>query len=138
MSTITVVSHAPAPPPQPRRFHIKSAGGWWLPANTIVLPDRRRYSVAFALCVSVPDQPGHRGVLTRVNRVARFQAWTDTRGDAWHRAVRRLFAGRHLACTCPIDQPCHADVLLRLANSPVPDLPAAATSSDAGVGRSTP
>jgi hypothetical protein len=24
--------------------------------------------------------------------------------------------GRDLACWCPIDQPCHADVLLRLAN----------------------
>ena len=25
-------------------------------------------------------------------------------------------AGRDLACWCPLDQPCHADVLLRLAN----------------------
>ena len=24
--------------------------------------------------------------------------------------------GRHLACWCPLDQPCHADVLLELAN----------------------
>jgi hypothetical protein len=26
-------------------------------------------------------------------------------------------AGRDLACWCPLDQPCHADVLLELANS---------------------
>ena len=25
-------------------------------------------------------------------------------------------AGRDLACWCPLDQPCHADVLLELAN----------------------
>jgi hypothetical protein len=25
--------------------------------------------------------------------------------------------GKDLACWCPLDQPCHADVLLRLANS---------------------
>lgn len=25
-------------------------------------------------------------------------------------------AGKDLACWCPLDQPCHADVLLRLAN----------------------
>ena len=25
--------------------------------------------------------------------------------------------GRNLACWCPLDQPCHADVLLELANS---------------------
>lgn len=26
-------------------------------------------------------------------------------------------AGRDLACWCPLDQPCHADVLLELANN---------------------
>ena len=26
-------------------------------------------------------------------------------------------AGRDLACWCPLDQPCHADVLLELANT---------------------
>lgn len=28
--------------------------------------------------------------------------------------------GRDLACWCPLDQPCHADVLLDLANRPEP------------------
>ncbi|MFY1595432.1 DUF4326 domain-containing protein [Micromonospora sp. WMMD737] len=30
--------------------------------------------------------------------------------------IRRNLAGTNLACTCPLDQPCHADVLLELAN----------------------
>lgn len=30
--------------------------------------------------------------------------------------VRRELAGKDLACWCPLDQPCHADVLLELAN----------------------
>lgn len=30
--------------------------------------------------------------------------------------VVRDLAGRDLACWCPLDQPCHADVLLDLAN----------------------
>jgi hypothetical protein len=25
--------------------------------------------------------------------------------------------GKHLACWCPLNEPCHADVLLRLANA---------------------
>lgn len=29
--------------------------------------------------------------------------------------------GRDLACWCPLDQPCHADVLLELANLPATD-----------------
>lgn len=30
--------------------------------------------------------------------------------------VRAQLRGRDLACWCPLDKPCHADVLLRLAN----------------------
>lgn len=30
--------------------------------------------------------------------------------------IRRLLAGQDLACWCPTDEPCHADVLLDLAN----------------------
>lgn len=32
--------------------------------------------------------------------------------------VRQELAGRDLACWCPLDRPCHADVLLELANAP--------------------
>lgn len=30
--------------------------------------------------------------------------------------VRRDLRGRDLACWCPLDEPCHADVLLEVAN----------------------
>lgn len=30
--------------------------------------------------------------------------------------IRAELAGKNLACWCPLDQPCHADVLLRIAN----------------------
>lgn len=33
------------------------------------------------------------------------------------REIRAELAGRDLACWCPLDQPCHADVLLQIANS---------------------
>ena len=32
--------------------------------------------------------------------------------------VKRELRGRDLACYCPLDQPCHADVLLTIANEP--------------------
>ena len=31
-------------------------------------------------------------------------------------AIRAELRGKNLACFCPLDQPCHADVLLELAN----------------------
>jgi hypothetical protein len=34
--------------------------------------------------------------------------------------VQRELAGRDLACWCPLDEPCHADVLLRAANPTSP------------------
>ncbi len=37
--------------------------------------------------------------------------------------IRRDLAGRDLACWCPLDQPCHADVLLELANAPAETTP---------------
>jgi hypothetical protein len=33
-------------------------------------------------------------------------------------AIKRELAGHDLACWCPIDKPCHADVLLEIANEP--------------------
>jgi hypothetical protein len=31
--------------------------------------------------------------------------------------ARRELRGRDLACYCPLDEPCHADVLLEVANA---------------------
>ncbi|MDO9068608.1 MAG: DUF4326 domain-containing protein [Deltaproteobacteria bacterium] len=33
------------------------------------------------------------------------------------RIIQRELAGKNLACWCELDQPCHADVLLELANA---------------------
>ncbi len=30
--------------------------------------------------------------------------------------IRRELAGKDLACFCPLDRPCHVDILLKLAN----------------------
>jgi len=34
--------------------------------------------------------------------------------------IRAALAGKDLACWCPLDQPCHADVLLEMANEATP------------------
>ena len=30
--------------------------------------------------------------------------------------IRESLKGKNLACWCPLDQPCHADILLEIAN----------------------
>jgi hypothetical protein len=44
--------------------------------------------------------------------------WHSPRGPRfpWEHTIRAVLYGRDLACWCPIDQPCHADVLLEIAN----------------------
>lgn len=48
----------------------------------------------------------------------------DLDGIRSHRYWLAELRGRNLACWCPVDQPCHADVLLELANMPVAGAPA--------------
>lgn len=40
--------------------------------------------------------------------------WEKTRPDLY--AALPTLAGKDLACWCPLDQPCHADLLIELAN----------------------
>ncbi len=41
----------------------------------------------------------------------------DKSGTRWHRSELEKLRGKDLACWCPLDQPCHADVLLEIANA---------------------
>ncbi|WP_202548984.1 DUF4326 domain-containing protein [Streptomyces sp. SID8352] len=51
----------------------------------------------------------------RLFAVESYRAHLEDHADLAVRA-RRDLAGRDLMCWCPLDEPCHADVLLELAN----------------------
>ena len=51
---------------------------------------------------------------TPEDRVAFYREWV--KWQATPEELRNALGGRNLACWCPLDQPCHADVLLELAN----------------------
>ena len=55
---------------------------------------------------------------TPAEAVARYRAWLDNtrRGQCVRDLLVNHLWGRDLACWCPPGQPCHADVLLELAN----------------------
>ena len=96
-------------PTAPRRIRLSRRRGWRKPAGAVVVARPSRWGNPFPIG---PDLP-------REEAVARFEAallagslgYTDV-------DVRRALAGRDLACWCPLDAPCHADVLLRVANAP--------------------
>jgi hypothetical protein len=42
-------------------------------------------------------------------------------GNELRERAKRELRGKDLACWCPLDRPCHADVLIELANLPLPE-----------------
>ena len=50
-------------------------------------------------------------VVDAFHAVQLFRSWTK-----WSPIELKFLRGKNLACWCPLNQPCHADVLLELAN----------------------
>ena len=95
--------------------------------------DRRRPLPSWAKFVGRPSSFGNpfpvadfRG--DHAAAVARYREWLDDveappvrcGGKLYHRPsaakIRQHLRGYKLACWCPLDEPCHADLLLELAN----------------------
>jgi len=92
---------------QPARIQRKRTRGWRMPDG--------------AVYVGRPTKWGnHHTVINgnHRNAVALYRHWLFHPDQADVRdAARRELAGKDLACWCPPDTPCHADVLLEVANS---------------------
>ncbi len=64
-----------------------------------------------------PFRVGQPGIETPKQAVERFRMVMTSLDMAFIReGLRRELRGKNLACFCPLDQVCHADVLLELAN----------------------
>ena len=70
--------------------------------------------------MSLADAPASEKANVRARSVAEFQRALRAHDPALGfdaEDVRRELSGKNLACWCPLDEPCHADVLLQVANS---------------------
>lgn len=123
----------------PARVQLSRKKGWRMPPNTVsvarpgphgnpwyVGPGQVRLTSGEK--VSIPP------ILTAAGVVDRFRRWHAGEfgfqiGPHDHRLYGLVMCpgspprldglrGKNLACWCPLDQPCHADVLLELANHP--------------------
>jgi hypothetical protein len=108
-------------------------GNWWVIKTAREYRPNPRYELVWpeALLVVHVDKHGHpTGV-----RFAAGETMADARRlavDLYRRSLEATYLdidgplnrgwylgelrGKNLACWCPLDQPCHADVLLELAN----------------------
>ena len=111
----------------PVRVQRKRTKGWRMPENAVSVCRPGRWGNVFRIgetgWIPVDDsgkwsQEPH-GPLTREQAVDcfRFSAqFTAREFPGFYEPLR----GKDLACWCPLDKPCHADVLLELANGAAP------------------
>lgn len=106
---------------QPRRIRRSRVKAWRMPENTVYVGRGSRWGNPHKVGVSLTENgDGRLRYMTAQDAVSAFREtvsyWTQTeRGSA--RWPLEDLRGKNLACWCPLSWPCHADVLLELANS---------------------
>ena len=114
--------------PAPKRIQRKRAKGWKMPPGTVYVGRPTKFGNPFRTADGIGighwfnDERGARQFV-----VDCFDAWLNGSDDGWSgiQAMQRrgliqhlpALRGKDLACWCPLDQPCHADILLELANA---------------------
>lgn len=93
----------------PRRVQLSRARGWRMPEGAVKVDRSTRWGNPFV--AATPAE--------RARAVAQYRAWLPSQ-PALVAAARDALRGRDLACWCPLDGPCHADVLLDVANGAPP------------------
>lgn len=92
----------------PRRIQLSRKKGWRMPPNTVSVARPREHGNPFRI--------GDFGIPDAAAAVQRYREWRDGRVVGPPVPLIDTLRGKNLACWCPLGQPCHADVLLELAN----------------------
>ena len=93
---------------RPRRIQRKRVKGWRMPPNTVSVCRPGRWGNPFIV--------GKHGTAERCVYLFRamLAGYLCVTADAG--CIRARLRGKNLACYCQLGQPCHAEVLLDLAN----------------------
>lgn len=102
----------------PQRIQRKRTKGWRMPENTVYVGRGSRWGNPHRVGDIIHDRiEEHRTwekrAITATNANAMFAEDMRPR----HAEIRAHLVGKNLACWCALDQPCHADVLLEIANA---------------------
>ena len=107
----------------PRRIRLRRTRGWRKPSGAVVVARPSRWGNPFTLAEVAAAHPGSDEAERRRIAADRLRDLLEgaVDGPDYPSAaeIRVALGGRDLACWCPLDQPCHADVLLEVANRPV-------------------
>ena len=117
----------------PKRIQMRRTKGWRKPAGVVyvgrpsrwgnpfrVVPERdvkRAYPLGWSFNVSLTSCIAS-GVFASPEAAVDMYRWWMTHSPEARKLRDALheLRGKDLACWCPLDKPCHADVLLEIAN----------------------
>ncbi len=94
---------------RPRRIQLSRKKGWRKPAGAVVVARPTKWGNPYQ---AGKDGDGDRAYLVRLYR--EYLARPE-QADLVS-AIKAELSGKDLCCWCPLDNPCHADVLLEIAN----------------------
>lgn len=116
----------------PQRVQLRRSAGWRMPPNTVKVDRSTKWGNPFTAATAIQTGSAKPGT-AHAFVVEVFRGWltpgpnsdlwwmgpeSDAKKAAMMRDLREL-RGKNLACWCKLGEPCHADVLLELANAPL-------------------
>lgn len=128
-ASVIVHAHAGDESERPVRVQLSRKKGWRMPPNTVSVARPGLMGNPFHVgvygtarhCVDAYRRLLSGAPSLRRHAILCILKGMDGRGEARVAAMRDRvpeLRGKNLACWCPLDQPCHADVLLEFANGP--------------------
>ncbi len=97
---------------RPKRIQLRRTKGWRKPEGAVVVARPSPWGNPWKVGDPAPWKPDE--PMDRAGAVGVYRYMVDTAEG--RRVIRAELTGRDLACWCPLDEPCHADVLLGIAN----------------------
>jgi hypothetical protein len=93
-----------------KRIQRKRIKGWKMPPNTVYVGRPTKWGNPFIIGYTSPSD--NTRLMTREDVVIEYERWLrqKVKGDPHFLDALR---GKDLACWCPLDKPCHADVILK-------------------------
>lgn len=105
---------------EPTRIQLSRAKGWKMPENTVKVDRSTKWGNPFkAGALVFASGPKQGKVMDRADSVQSFRNLMATNMRLEPEVTSALLGrlrGKNLACWCKLGTPCHADVLLELAN----------------------
>ncbi len=90
---------------KPIRVQRKRVKGWKMPKNTVSVTRPGKWGNPF------------KEMLWGDTKETLVERFLKNMSDSFKASVKKELKGKNLACFCKIGEPCHADVLLKIANS---------------------